>query len=62
MCHCEQEKHRGPSPLARGKRRVKVPLPVLFGTIPARAGETVETRPRKGLSWDHPRSRGGNDG
>ena len=36
---------RGPSPLARGKRCLLASLGTLVGTIPARAGETLELKP-----------------
>ena len=50
----------GPSPLARGKRRVKRRGEPEQGTIPARAGETPLPSPAAWQLWDHPRSRGGN--
>ncbi len=50
---------RGPSPLARGRLLSAVLADLIFGTIPARAGETPEPpRPMIGRR-DHPRSRGG---
>ena len=50
----------GPSPLARGKPLSHVRRAGISGTIPARAGETRQSRPKSGKSRDHPRSRGGN--
>ena len=50
----------GPSPLARGKLSLaSVTVPVM-GTIPARAGETVQDAAYHTVHGDHPRSRGGN--
>ena len=50
----------GPSPLARGKlSAASVTVPVM-GTIPARAGETVQDAAYHTVHGDHPRSRGGN--
>ena len=50
----------GPSPLARGKRLLSVIMLLLFGTIPARAGETGWNIASCSFVRDHPRSRGGN--
>ena len=52
----------GPSPLARGKQRLKLFNASDFGTIPARAGETPYIRQLGTVLRDHPRSRGGNTG
>ena len=60
-CSCSviAGKHRGPSPLARGRpaRGERASCP--WGTIPARAGETRRPPGRYRLRRDHPRSRGG---
>ena len=53
---------KGPSPLARGKLHCSCGLLDGFGTIPARAGETIETETVSFACGDHPRSRGGNSG
>ena len=50
----------GPSPLTRGKLNDSYELLLLFGTIPAHAGETSRLRPARRRLRDHPRSRGGN--
>ena len=49
---------RGSSPLARGLRGDRLPLPGDDGIIPARAGFTGRVSPSDGLNPDHPRSRG----
>ena len=53
--------HRGPSPLARGKRRMLRRRHEQMRTIPARAGETLCRSCTPSNCRDHPRSRGGND-
>ena len=50
----------GPSPLARGKRKLLRCAASIPGTIPARAGETVSAQIHQHRARDHPRSRGGN--
>ena len=50
----------GPSPLARGKPSGLPHGQLQAGTIPARAGETVNLRSQPTAVRDHPRSRGGN--
>ena len=54
----QQAVEQGPSPLARGARTRPAPCRQERGTIPARAGSTASTRPRRALRPDHPRSRG----
>ena len=56
----EPELQPGPSPLARGKLHPKTQTANIYGTIPARAGETITTANARELFGDHPRSRGGN--
>ena len=51
---------KGPSPLARGKRRPSSRARATAGTIPARAGETAPEDANGQHLRDHPRSRGGN--
>ena len=48
----------GSSPLARGLPECGPPGGPKPGIIPARAGFTSPSRPRRRLWWDHPRSRG----
>ena len=48
----------GPSPLARGARRLPAPAHLPGGTIPARAGSTRAAPAPPAPTRDHPRSRG----
>ena len=49
---------RGSSPLARGTRGHSCPSEVIFGLIPARAGNTCQDANHCRRGWAHPRSRG----
>ena len=51
---------RGSSPLARGKRRARLPEGGRFRLIPARAGKTTAASMSASRSSAHPRSRGEN--
>ena len=52
----------GPSPRARGKRKISNQTWPLTGTIPAGAGETDKEHTQDPRLRDHPRGRGGNSG
>ena len=50
----------GSSPLVRGQRGTRTTYPAHIRIIPARAGPTYGTNPRKSDTTDHPRSCGAN--
>ena len=55
---CRHGRVSGSSPLARGLRQERHPMPVRGGIIPARAGFTSRRATLSGHRQDHPRSRG----
>ena len=56
----KEDAGRGPSPLVRGKRLLRLWLLIRLGSIPARAGETQHAVPTGLGITVHPRSCGGN--
>ena len=54
--------NKGPSPRARGRRRAGAAHGRWSGTIPACAGPTGAGSARPGITGDHPRVRGADDG
>ena len=52
--------YNGPSPRVRGKRGNFDRYETLYGSIPARAGETPRRARRRTPTWVHPRACGGN--
>ena len=53
-----EARDEGSSPLSRGIRRGSLLYAVLYGIIPALAGNTPPRRVAPAGGWDHPRSRG----
>ena len=53
-------RHRGSSPLTRGKLGQRPVSAFRPGLIPAHAGKTGGSAPGAGVAWAHPRSRGEN--
>ena len=60
MCVSDMFDLFGSSPLVRGQRGTRTTYPAHIRIIPARAGPTYGTNPRKSDTTDHPRSCGAN--